>query len=310
MHNLRRWYYENKDKVWITILAAGFILICINVFNNIYINKPVNQTNTNTVSTKETINNEITGKLDDTTSLITGNGKNADVLKKDTKIIDEFIRNCNNGKIQEAYDMLTEECKEEVFPTIESFKNKYYNNVFSTPKTYSMQNWVKDTYKLMITDDALSTGKVSENETHLQEYITVKSTEEGEKLNINNYIGRSVKNKVSTKDEVEVTFVKKETYMNYEDYTIQVKNLTNSEIILDNEENMNTIYLQDENGLKQYVSTTGINYDSLKLLPGVTQEYTFRFQNTYSITRVMEFLVFEKTIINNNGYKKIMINVL
>ena len=165
----------------------------------------------------------------------------------------------------------------------------------------------------MIVDDALATGKVNEDGTHLQEYMTIKSTDDGYKLNINDYIGRTEKNKTITKDDVEVTIVKKETYMNYEEYTIQVKNQTNNEIKIDNGEETDTIYLQDEKKIKEYVDIALINYNDLKILPGISRTYTFKFHNSYSTTRVMQYLVFEQIIVvddeGNMEYKKIMINV-
>lgn len=313
MHNLRRWYYDNRDKIWLAILVIGFILFCINIFNNIYKNKPKEENNKNTVSIKNTINNEITGELSSGTSIIAGTAKDTDTLQRDTKVIDDFIKNCNNGNIEEAYDLLTVQCKEELFPTIEGFKNNYYRHVFATQKTYSVQNWIKNTYKVMMKEDVLATGKAGSDAPHLQEYMTIESTDDGYKLNISDYIGRTIKNKINTKDEVEVTIIKKETYMDYEEYTIKVKNLTNNELILDNGEEIDRIYLQDENGIKEYVDTVSFDYRDLNILPGISRTYTFKFYNTYSTTRVIQYLVFEQAIVQdeegNIEYRKIMINV-
>lgn len=303
MRNFRRWYYENRDKIWIGILISVFVIFLIRVLNSYYANKqrtPSN--NVNTISTKQEINNNITGQLDSTESIIGGGTKSGNVLKKHTQIIDEFINNCNNGKIEDAYDLLTDECKENLFPTLDVFKNKYYKNVFSTPKTYSVQNWTGNTYKVMIIDDALATGKVSSDNTHFQEYITIAS----KKLNINSYIGRTTKNKVTTTEELEITFIKKETYMDYEEYTIKITNLTGKEIIMDNGKSTKTIYLLDENQIKQYCNTGEINYDGLTLKPGVTKAHTFKFSNSYSTTRVMEYLVFEQIIVGEGTDSKVV----
>jgi len=315
---VRRWYDQNRNKLWAVVLVVGMVLFFIYIMNSFYkkeINENPPTTTSNVVSMKENINNEITGQLDSTTSLISGTGVDTTQLKKDTKIIDEFIKKCNEEKTQEAYDMLSNECKEEVFPTLASFETKYYNNVFKSAKTYSIQNWNKRIYKVKIIDDALSTGKVSNNDTHLQEYMTIVYTDNGSKLNINNYVGRKVANKTSKKDVVEVTFVKKETFMSYEEYTIKVKNISENEVVLDSGEQTDTIYLLDGNNIKEYANTGEINYETLKLLPGVTREYTFRFSNGYSSSRVMEYLVFEKAIVNNDDdstdkkYQRISIGV-
>lgn len=299
MRELRRWYYENKDKIWVIILVSAFVIFFIRILNSYYENREITLQDTNTISIKQEINNEITGQLDSTTSIISGGSKTDETLKKHTEIIDEFINYCNEGKIEEAYNLLTDECKEEDFPTVEVFKNRYYNNIFNSPKTYSIQNWSGNTYKVKIKDNALATGKVSSDETYIQDYMTISTNTGDGKLNINKYIGRTTKNKITTTDELEITYIKKETYMDYEEYTIQFKNLTNKEIILDNGDSAKTIYLEDENGVKQYANTGEINYENLILKPGARKEFTFKFSNNYSSTRVMKNLIFEKSIVKD-----------
>ena len=209
------------------------------------------------------------------------------------------MKSCIEGKVEEAYELLTDECKEKNFLTLEKFQTNYYQKNFNSPKTYSVQNWNGNTYKVMIIDDALVTGKVS-SETYIQDYITI-SDSNNEKININGYIGRKTKDKITTTNELEITYIKKETYMEYEEYTIKVKNLTNKEIILDQEKSTKNIYLLDNNNVKQYANTGEINYSNLLLVPGATKEYTFKFSNSYSKTRVMEFLIFENVITNDNS---------
>ena len=97
--------------------------------------------------------------------------------------------------------------------------------------------------------------------------------------------------------------------MDYEEYTIRVKNLTTKEIILDSGESTKNIYLLDNNNVKQYVNTAEINYDNLLLKPGTIKEYTFRFSNSYSISRIMKTLNFENIIINENDITKIIIKL-
>lgn len=302
MNMLIRWYYENRNKFWNTIIIVILILFFINILNNYYENKPkvsIITNNTTNVLGKENINNRIEGELESSTSLTTGESVNKKKLEEDIIIIDKFMKSCIEGKVEEAYELLTDECKEKNFLTLEKFKTNYYQKNFNSPKTYSVQNWNGNTYKVMIIDDALVTGKVS-SETYIQDYITI-SDSNNEKLNINGYIGRKIKDKITTTNELEITYIKKETYMEYEEYTIKVKNLTNKEIILDQEKSTKNIYLLDNNNVKQYANTGEINYSNLLLVPGATKEYTFKFSNSYSTTRVMEFLIFENVITNDNS---------
>lgn len=303
MFGLRRWYYENKGKFWITILIIIAVIFFLQVANNFYKNSNNNSSEKSSI-TQNTINNEISGKLEGTGSLINGSGSTNRDLEKHTSTIDTFIKYCNEGQVENAYNLLTEECKEEIFSSLESFRNKYFNNVFKTYKTYSMQNWMGNTYKIKLTEDALTTGKVSSNSSYLQEYMTVVEKDSEYKLNINNYIGRTQINKTTTDKGLNITVESKETYMDYSEYTIKIQNTTDSTILLDNGKRADNIYLLDENNVKEYANTGEIIYSSLKLIPKETKKYTFKFSNSYSNTRIMRYFVFKNVIMDYDEYNE------
>lgn len=303
MSVLRRWYNENKGKVWIGILALLAIILFIQIANNFYKNTKKDESNASSI-TQNTINNEISGKLEGTTSLISESNSVNRNLEKHTLIIDTFIKYCNEGQVENAYKLLTDECKEEVFPSLDSFRNKYYNNVFKTYKTYSIQNWIGNTYKLKITEDALTTGKVSSNSSYLQEYVTVVEKDSEYKLNINNYIGRTVINKNTTVNGITVNIESKETFMDYSEYTVRIQNTTDKTILLDNGKRTDTIYLLDENNVAEYANTGEIIYSNLKLLPRENKKYILKFSDSYSNTRVMRNLVFKNVIMDYDEYNE------
>ncbi len=303
MFGLRRWYHENKGKIWIGILVMLAVVFFIQIVNNFNKNKKEESSNKSSI-TQNTINNEISGKLEGTTSLISGSNSVNRNLEKHTSTIDTFIKHCNAGQIEDAYKLLTDECKAEVFPSLESFKNKYYNNVFKTYKTYSIQNWLGNTYKLKLTEDALTTGKVSSNSSYLQEYVTVVEKDSEYKLNINNYIGRTSINKNTTVNGITVNIESKETFMDYSEYTVRIQNATDKTILLDNGKRTDNIYLLDENNVKEYANTGEIIYSDLKLLPREIKKYTFKFSNSYSNTREMRQLVFKNVIMNYDEYNE------
>ncbi len=302
MFNLVRWYNQNRGKFWLTILIIIGIIFFIQVINNFYKNKDTNRDEVNMSST--TTNNEIGGKIESSTSLIEGSGVSNKKLEKDTKIIDTFIKYCNSGQVENAYNLLTDECKQEVFPSLDSFKNKYYNNVFKTYKTYSLQNWFGATYKVKLTEDALTTGKVSSNSAYFQEYMTVIDKDSEYKLNINNYIGRTEINKTANVKGIAINIVSKETYMDYSEYSIKVQNATDKTILLDNGKTTDNIYLLDEKDVPEYANTGEIIYSSLKISPREIKRYTFKFSNSYSNTRVMKYLEFKNVIMDYDEYNK------
>ncbi len=304
MFNLARVYNENRGKFWIGVLIIIAIIFFIQVANNFYKQNIGANTDKPNLSSNVTnsINDKITGELEGSTSLVEGSGVSSRNLEAHTSIIDSFIKYCNDGDIEKAYNLLTDECKEELFSSVESFTNKYYNSIFSTYKTYSIQNWFGNTYKIKLTEDALTTGKVSSNSGYFQEYITVIKNGEDYKLNINNYVGRTDINKTTTVKGIKVEVLKRENYMDYSEYTVKVTNTTENDILIDNGEKTDTIYLLDQNETKEYANTGTIIYTNLQLSSGVSKTYTFKFSNNYSNTRVMKDLVFEKVIMDYNEY--------
>ena len=307
MFRFGRWYNENKNKLWSVILIIVAIIFFIQVINNFYINRNKNKKEPNiSQTTKNTIENEISGKLEGTGSLINGSGSTNRNIEKHTLTIDTFIKHCNEGQVEEAYKLLTEECKEEIFPSLESFTNKYFKNVFKTYKTYSIQNWMGSTYKIKLTEDALTTGKVNSNSSYLQEYITVVEKGTEYKLNINNYIGRTQIDKTTNTKGLNIIVESKETYMDYSEYTIKIQNNTEKTILLDNGKRANNIYLLDANNVEEYANTGEIIYSNLRLIPREIKKYTFKFSNSYSNTRVMKYFVLKNVIMDYDEYDRTM----
>ena len=54
--------------------------------------------------------------------------------------IDTYFNYCNNKQYNEAYAMVSDECKEVYFPKIEAFK-EYIDIVFNEKKIYYLQNF-------------------------------------------------------------------------------------------------------------------------------------------------------------------------
>ena len=75
------------------------------------------------------------------------------------KNISQFIDNCNSEKIQEAYNMLTDECKNEKYKTINEFKNNYINLLFNIKICEYKIEKENEIYIVNLTEDMLITGK-------------------------------------------------------------------------------------------------------------------------------------------------------
>ena len=118
-------------------------------------------------------------------------------LKNATDTIYKFVDYCNKQEIEKAYNLITEECKQQMYPTLDAFKNAYYGDVFNgKQRTCTIENWVGDIYKVRMGEDILSTGK--DTGYAKEDYITIKKVDNEYKLNINNYIGTTKIEKTTT----------------------------------------------------------------------------------------------------------------
>lgn len=187
---IRRYYRDNKAKVWKTIAVIVFIFIAIRFLNYLArINREERQSNieTNTQNTTTTADN--TAYLP-SEAIISDTNLSEEQTSEEIAIIEEFINKCNENKVEEAYSLLSTDCKEQVFPTIESFYNNYYAKIFTKKMSYDAEAWIAHydvTYRVEIMEDILSSGKVSGES--FEDYFTiVEEDDETLKINLNNFV--------------------------------------------------------------------------------------------------------------------------
>lgn len=301
MGNLRRYYYANKTKIWRGILIVAFILVIIQVLNYFQGKKNTKVNNVSKTNTINTITNN-TSLTTDKSALGTGS-VSENQLKSDINIIDGFLSLCNNKKFEEAYKLVSTDCKNNLFTTYEIFKKTYCDKIFNSYKTYTTENWSGNTYRVKITEDPLVTGKTS-NDMAIQEYMTIVDENKEKKLNINNYIGRKKINAENTQNNIKIEVVSSDTYTEYEVYNIRVTNNSEKTIYLDDGEKTSTIYIEDSNELKYNAASGEIIYSTLKIKPGSIVEYAIKYTNTYRANRKINKLVFENLILNYDEYIK------
>lgn len=297
--NLIRYYNQNRKKIWgiLIIIISAFILFrLVNYIYKINREKGI-ATNDGNSQIGKTISN--TTQLTTNQSVVIGEKVSNSQLENATDTIDKFISYCNNKELQQAYDLLTDECKTQMYDTLEVFEQAYYNDVFQgEKKTCSIENWVDNTYKVRIIDDMLSTGK-NNNGRAKQDYITVKKEKEGYKLNINSYIGKTQINKKTEKNDIAIEVLSKNTYMEQEEYTIKVTNQTEDLMRLDNRIDGKSLYLQDSKGNQYPFYNHELTEPMLTINSGETKEVTIRFYSAYLSTKKIKYIVFSDLSLYN-----------
>ncbi len=298
MRDIISWYNRNRKKVFITIIFVGIVAILIfTLLRSAYRNLVNRQEET---IVEPNINTEALNSIamSDNKSVI-GAGSITSTQKELT-VLDEFISYCNSGKIQEAYSLLSDECKQEMFSDVNIFKKNYYDNLFNgKTKNVKIENWIKDIYMLYIREDALATGKYSEDESTTETITIVKDKEGNPKLNINNYIGRNVINKSINKNNLSIKLIQSDSYMDYEYYTFEIKNNTRGTVTLCDVEDDDSTYLIDRNGLKYTGYMHELSQLQLVATSGETKIVRIKYFNQFSSSRKIKKLVLKNVYLNS-----------
>ena len=300
MHKIISWYNQNRRRILFVVMAAVIIVLIVwRLIDMVSINNPTTEIQDSKIDTNTF--NSIT--MSSQKSAISG--ETVDISQEKISVIDNFISYCNSGKIQEAYNLISNECKEEMYPSIKDFQEVYYKPVFGQgKKNVTVENWVGDIYVVDFNEDFLSTGKAT-GESSLRDYITiVRDEEDSYKLNINKYIKQTAINKTIGSEKISIKIVKKDIYMDYEIYTFEVTNNSVRTIALGNIQDLEASYLTDSNGLKYRAYMSELSQAQITCPLEDTKTIKIKYNNQYSSSRKITNLVFPRAILDYEVYEK------
>lgn len=304
MSRFMRWYNQNRKTVWKVIAIVVIIIVVIQLINYFYRvqNEKELSSNNNEIQ-NTTINNDYNSvTIREDTSSLTGERISSN-QETQIGIIDEFINYCNEKNLQDAYNLLTDECKEEMYPNLEDFQQSYYNNVFgNSRKNVSVENWINNIYKVNINEDFLSTGRYSKEDT-MQDYITVVELDNDEyKLNINGYIGREEIGKSKESNDIIIEVEQTDIYMNYQIYKLKITNNKKTTIVLDDGADIDAMYIEDDNGVKYSAYTHELNEGQITISSRETKELEIKYYSKYGSGKEISKVVFSRVILNKEAY--------
>lgn len=301
MYKLIRYFNQNRKKILNIIVVIAFGLILLQFINRQAANNNGNINKNAITQNNTTVNNNI-----NTNSAIGGGTSNV-TSKNDTDLIEQFIQYCNDAKINEAYNILSNECKENMYPTLQYFIQNYYNGNFATNKIYNIQSWIGSIYKVDLKENMLHTGNASVSSK--QDYITVVYEEGQYKLNINNYIGRTSLNKQANIENLELKVIHKDSYMDYEIYTFEIKNNNDTHVYLDDLTKTDTVYITDKNNIKHVAYSHELAEEDLHIYPHSEKQIQIKFSNKHITGREYLKIVFENVVLDKATNKLTEISV-
>lgn len=292
-----RYWNQNRMKVIRAILIIAFIIILIVIINSILKNNRPADDTSNRIIEDISIPDE---------SVITGENISEEITKNNTDIIEQFVNFCNAKDYQSAYDLLTQECKDSLYNTLEIFISNYCNNIFTTEKTYSLELWynISNSYTYKITykeNNLLQTGNINQANA-IEDYITITEENDEYRINVNGFIDRENINKTGNNNNIEITVNYRNIYIDYEEYNIKIKNNTDKTILL-SDRNDNNICLVDNNDT-EYNSILGeILTENLEINSGAEKTLNIRFNKRYNLSRMIDSIKFKNIITDKDSYE-------
>lgn len=295
--NIKRVIDKNSKLIWYVILIIAFALFSIKVLNSYYekdaerkkieiINNEKNEATKNKTEIDETNNNSV----------------ESDSIEKTMK---SFVNYCNNGEIENAYKMLTDECKNAMFPTIDYLEKNYIDKIYNINRTYEMVKWSTDenktTYLVKLYGDLLATGGTDSNYT--EDYYTFVENDNGiYKLNINNYIYGEDRNIEETIQNITIKIANVDVYEEYERVKITIVNNTSKTICLTGNKYKKNIYLQNLKGTTYSSLNSKFDNEEIIMKPNEIQTLWVEFNKVYSSTNKAQYLVLSDVILDYEDY--------
>lgn len=302
MGGIIKWYNQNRKRIWLTIGIIILVIVLIKVLNSIS-HEQLSNKNNEIRNNANNANKQLMNSISMPKSESVISGEKLSTSQKDMlEILDKFGNYCTTGDIEKAYNLLSKECKEEMYPTQEVFEEAYYKRIFNgTKRKISAQNWIGNTYKVKYTEVSSSAG--GNNGYAIQDYITLVTDKEGYvKLNINNYIGREKINKTVQKNDLKFNVVETDVYMDYQTYTYEITNSSNRTVFLNDPTIDSAMYLEDKNK-KQYTAYLHeLSPAEMNIVPGETKRLTVKYYNKYNSNKVIKNIVFGRIILDYESY--------
>ena len=131
MNRFIRYFNQNRKGIITSIAVIAFFIIFITLLNRLWIGNEGKK-----------YQNDVTDEP--IKSVITGEKVSERTNEVNTQIIKKFVEYCNNGDYGRAYDLLTDECKDEYNNDKNIFLKKYIASVFSNKKTYEIELWLTE----------------------------------------------------------------------------------------------------------------------------------------------------------------------
>ena len=290
-------YQRNKSVIWFIIAVVVLFILVMRNFDKVSnSHRGSSETTTSESVSYDKKIRDAAVKSEDNYDNVKENLNGVSMKKEDC--IKLFVQLCNNGKIQAAYDCLSDFCKQELYPTKQKFIDDYYGVIFKISKECEITEVKNDTYKVKYTNDSISTGGNSEGGEGIVDYITYDTAG---KISISGLIKVEEPKITSIAPYFTVYVDKIKTYSDKIIYDVRVKNNTKADIYINDEDNSNLYVRDDSNGIIS-VDTSGLFDSDYLVTGGSIKSFTLTVNSNAFDRNSISELCFGNMIIKNKEY--------
>ena len=313
MNNITRKINQN----WQFIVIGALVLLVLIGFFSFYSSSMKRIEEEEKEEANLIITNKIQANEEIVNSQMSGNGEAANEIGSKTakptqtpKVLQETVEKFGtlllNKNYEQAYNLLSTDCKNKMYSDFNMFRNNYCRTIFesTSKKEVKVDDYKDQTYKFQINQDRTSEG-IIEYKNILTDYITVVKENDQERLNISGYIGLEEVNKDLGEDNKINCLVKsQEVYKDYIILKLTMTNKTGKKIMLDSGRSTQMMYLQGQNeNFKWKAVRSEILDSSLVLYNNESLTVTIKYNKPITSSEV-KHIVFEDVILDYDAYQR------
>ena len=292
MKKLLKYFQENKRNILIIVGVMALVIFIIHFMNYMISLQNKNQPITNhygTAGVEDTTN--------PTETIIDGTNIPTEVATSNSEVIKKFVEYCNQKQYEEAYELLTDDCKEIMYQNdMQYFIDNYAKIIFATQKSYQLKGWLTSfygyTYQISYYEgNPLQTGGVT-SENNYMDYITIVTQGNEPKININKLIARERVDSVAENEFIKINVSNKTIFTDYETYEMTILNKTEKTILLNDGQQSNNIYLVDNDGIQFNSLINEIAMNLLTIQANRQRTLNIKFNRNYQgISNIVEMQI-------------------
>lgn len=214
-------FIKKNKKVVFIVICIWAVVFFINMFLKNYHPKPKLQTtytpHQSVMDTKSKVPTRTSNEIEDK--------------------IDEYMGYCNAANWAEAYNMLSDTCKEIIFDnSLDNFMDYAYKKM-PTEKKYAIQDFSNDgntyIYQIKYADDMLATGLTNTTYQFTEEKIVFKKKKNGKlEMAVGNFVDYGDIKNVFENDYLKVDVKSVVKYYSIEEYVVKITNRTDDTIVI------------------------------------------------------------------------------